>query len=344
MDATLETCGAIGWYLGKPNYKQVTIVDTPGLLAATSRGVLGSPIDNIISYLKKRPRKVNVFCILIHQQDYRIQHDTFSMLKLLDAAFQPEFWKNVVIVVTKWHMDQHSIDTRNKGNITEARVDYEITKMIQDHFEVTFHVPVLFLDAFYNNKSYIERQFFKINTKYLVQFTNKVKPYHTKMAKKGMLTELDQLRTNISAMKKDIAQKAVVIKKLESHKKELEEELIDLGAIDSKKKIRQLSDLEIALLVITILIVFTGLCYFIGLCCVACPIASCCRDQKTSHPDLEVPDFDPEINNVYEELKHYNTQREHSTSIYSQTEEQPDRIYVVQDRIYGSRIYSETVV
>ena len=84
--------------------------------------------------MKKKVKWVHVFGIVIDANDVRYTRQFNTFFKLFGDIFGKQFWKNVVIVVTKWSFNDDSVALRKSVNITEKVRAKEMIGKICENF------------------------------------------------------------------------------------------------------------------------------------------------------------------------------------------------------------------
>ena len=97
---TKSTCADSGHWLGDVTSPMVTVIDTPGFGENFTAEV--SYIEEMVAKFKDDFKYINVF-ILVFQQGGRLSGALHDMLFLFEKMFGAEFWKNTILLASKWH-------------------------------------------------------------------------------------------------------------------------------------------------------------------------------------------------------------------------------------------------
>jgi len=175
---TMGTCHEKGYYLGDPN-KPVTLIDTPGF-GVTDINVETDHIDKLVDVLKNEIEHVHVFLIAVEGGTARYKKELDSMLKLFGNIFSNNFWKNAMIVATKYSFSDDNIAGRKITKQTEkgwtdkkiAEMKKRLPKALKD-----VELEVVFIDSHYDKVgSDTQTSKFKDYTDKLWKFADSIKP------------------------------------------------------------------------------------------------------------------------------------------------------------------------
>ena len=111
----------------------MTLIDTPGF-GVTDINVETDHIEQLVDLLKNKIKHVHVFVIALEGHKARYKKEFDSMLKLFGKIFSNNFWKNAMIVATKYSFNDNSIAGRKvtedtEQSWTDAKID-EIKKRL----------------------------------------------------------------------------------------------------------------------------------------------------------------------------------------------------------------------
>ncbi|TRY80565.1 hypothetical protein TCAL_04553 [Tigriopus californicus] len=198
---TTSTCPEVGTWLSS-NWP-VTVVDTPGFGddITNERKV----IDELVDVLKNDIRFVHSFVIAFNGESPRMTSSLKSMIRLFEKMFGTEFWKNVILEVTRWSYDERSMSNRESREETEATWTKEWNNKFHSLFDIPANLDLnaVFIDSFYDPKSSREQLQFGTYTSTLWNFTVNVKPFECKDIKIA-LTELMEAQEAIASLKNEL--------------------------------------------------------------------------------------------------------------------------------------------
>jgi len=152
MDScTKETTIGLGSWLGEGN--NFTIVDTPGF--GDSDGDDLQLIQEMMDVLSNKLNSANSIVLAIDGATPRFSSELQDMLRQMSSIFGHDFWRFVVIGVTKWPMDQDSIDERNENCEfypdscqDEAWFIRDLSKQLEEKFQQNRTFTFAFMDSY----------------------------------------------------------------------------------------------------------------------------------------------------------------------------------------------------
>ena len=181
---------------------QVTIIDTPGF--GENLEDEEDILNNMVNFLKKEVKFVNVFLIAFKESDTRIPNEVRTNLKMLSAMFGPSFWDNVLIEVTRYRFDKTGHNQREDAmgvprGSTDIWSHMENWKnTIKEKFKLTNEnwedMDAVFIDSYYRSTDEPENVMFLNQTAKLFNFAKAAKPYPMKdiEAVRGENTKFEQ--------------------------------------------------------------------------------------------------------------------------------------------------------
>jgi len=198
---TTRTCPNSGKYLGQ-NGKPVTLIDTPGFGVVDLKFELKT-IEQLVEVLKNQVRFVHVFVIAMDGGQDRYQGKMNTMLTLFADIFSNRFWKNVMIVVTKWSFANHAMSIRASKGLSVDTWSGNITAALSENLQkipTEARLQTVFIDTFYDVvPSQKQTEKFNEYTNELWSFANEVEPFDMKDIEKA-LTELAQKTEDIKKL------------------------------------------------------------------------------------------------------------------------------------------------
>ena len=208
-------------------------------------------IKDLVDTLKYDIKWVHVFMLAFDGNNPRLTNSLKDMIRTFEEMFSDHFWRNVVLVVTKWGYSDDAIRKRNEnGDSEESWQTIWNNKLREEKFNLSVRDSALkayFIDTHHNKDKPQEVSKFTKYTSELYDYATKVKPFECKDIKIA-LTQLQELEKE----KEDLQKK---LKKYEESNE---------GQSQNSKANAQIGELGTALLVIGGII---GIMAF-GLCCV----------------------------------------------------------------------------
>jgi len=234
---TTQTCANSGNYLGKQEVGPVTLIDTPGF-GAHKWEAEREIVEELVDVLKNQVKFVHVFVIAMDGSKERYTHQMNTMLKLFGDIFSNRFWKNVMIVGTKWSFDSASeakraakkpvktVDSWSNDKRTTLRENQK------NRIPAEAKLQTVFIDTFYDvppsNESTAK---FNEYTGKLWSFANEVEPFDMKDIEEA-LTELAQQKEEIRKAKEESDK---LRDKLKQENENFEKQLQNLKDINTEK-------------------------------------------------------------------------------------------------------------
>ena len=183
--------------------------------------------------LKDNVKFVHAFVIAFKQQDNRMTASLRSMIGLLQKMFGDRFWENAILEATHWSHHPYNEKLRLQSNpqLTEKQWAAQHNALLRKEFGVEQEIPAVFIDTFYTNSSqtefegvpgkfrkFHELQKFKQHTEKLWQFASERDPFELKDIKRA-LSEIGELRANITERKRDIEKQEELLVTLRRYNK-----------------------------------------------------------------------------------------------------------------------------
>ena len=190
---TFETAVKKGYWLGQRD-KPFTICDTPGL--NDPNGQDSSNVFNLVTKLKE-VKSVDAFIVALNGQCPRLDNGIKDMLLLFKNIFGENFYKNIIIVFTRWSFDKRSQHRRSEIGLIEDDHSSEWNGQFKREFEVEEDLSVVFVDACYYRDDFDESSAFERETDKLWKIINSFGKFECKNVE-AVETERDQLMKMIS--------------------------------------------------------------------------------------------------------------------------------------------------
>jgi GTPase SAR1 family protein len=165
---TQETTFADANFCGVPS-KSLSIIDTIGFDDPT-KDHDAKIIADLVLQLQQNCDYVNTFVMAVNGQNPRLDGSLLQMIKIFEKMFTSKFWDQVVVVFTRLHMDQSSIERRleeNEGNADDVLAKEYLAEIERLFGVETSRLNYLFLDSQYRRTDIEEVQAFFNHSKRL---------------------------------------------------------------------------------------------------------------------------------------------------------------------------------
>jgi len=211
---TQETCHEVGPWLGEG--EKVTVVDTPGF--GVNLEEEEATIDGLVDFLRNELKYVDAFVIAFKQMDNRVTNGFKTMIKIVDGIFGEEFWDNVIIEATFWGYSLDDIEDR--GDLTEETwLEGTPKRTLSGTAPNVDNLTAVFIDTFYRKSDAKQVEKFQENTKKLLSFAEKKKPFHCK--------DIKSVKHDLRILQEEKAQIEKEKQRIEEQKRALEESCIN---------------------------------------------------------------------------------------------------------------------
>jgi predicted GTPase len=142
--------GTFRWF-GETTEEEFIIIDTPGLDDELGRDDVF--INQIIDCMREL-EYVNSIVLVVNGENLRFSTSLQNMIKHFEKAFSPRFYDHSLICLTKWYMDEDSIEEREEDGKSEEAVAQDLIKKICEspNLMCKGSLPVLFVDSFYEKR------------------------------------------------------------------------------------------------------------------------------------------------------------------------------------------------
>merc|ERR1712226_199788 len=108
---TSEACEQKGYFLGDPKYRNITVIDTPGL--GMQEWEEAESTKTIVEMLKDI-KYVHTFAMLYKENDDRATEERLAVFRHYSNIFGEDFIKNVIIVATHWGYNEQAKHVRKE--------------------------------------------------------------------------------------------------------------------------------------------------------------------------------------------------------------------------------------
>jgi GTP-binding protein EngB required for normal cell division len=119
---TSEACVEKGYFLGDPKYRNITVIDTPGL--GMQEFEEAESTETIVKMLKDKIKYVHVFAMLYKEDDSRQTDERLAVFRHYSNIFGEDFLKNVIIVATHWGYSEQAIHERVENAKNQDYTDW----------------------------------------------------------------------------------------------------------------------------------------------------------------------------------------------------------------------------
>ena len=149
--------------------RRFNIIDTIGFNSAVLRRALGDEdsdgdvIVELVSKLHTHIEEVNLIAVVLSAQNPRLDRSLINMIRIFDAMFSGQFWKQMVVIFSNLHMDPTAKDRRQDEREDKSDEDLanEYLSEIQKWFDTGLTtIPHVFLDAHYKQDNDLEQEIF----------------------------------------------------------------------------------------------------------------------------------------------------------------------------------------
>ena len=148
------------------------------------------------------------------------------MIGLMQKMFGDKFWKNVIIEATHWHYYNKSIEIRQSSNppILEDWWTKQFNQLFKREYGLSFDLPSVFIDTYYNKSNKQELIKFQENTVKLYNFASTHNPFQCKDINIA-LTEIGELQEKSQELEETIVALKVDKNKATEENFQLEQQL-----------------------------------------------------------------------------------------------------------------------
>ena len=138
------------WF-GDGNEEEFVCIDTPGLDDEKGRDELHM---NMIIEALQESKYVNTIVFVINGTNIRFSASMQKMIKKFEDSFTSRFYKHCVLCLTKWSMDEASVEDREESGQTEDSWTQLLNQKIRESPDLNCNVdlPVIFVDSKYQRK------------------------------------------------------------------------------------------------------------------------------------------------------------------------------------------------
>lgn len=149
---TFETRAHNAKWMGREAEEIFTMIDTPGLGDPTP-GADQKHIAEMVRELKRQAH-VNAFLLVFNSENVRLPAPTRQMMELFRDIFGEDFWRNTLMVFTRWYGDRASIRRRGQRDEDCVTKQFKAELMkprseggLDVNPEIMERIPCYFLDS-----------------------------------------------------------------------------------------------------------------------------------------------------------------------------------------------------
>ena len=148
------------------------------------------------------------------------------MIGLMQKMFGDEFWENAIIEATHWNYHSKSIQMRHSSNppIIEDWWTNQFNQLFKQEYGLSFDLPSVFIDTYYNKSNEQELIKFQENTVKLYNFASTHNPFQCKDINIA-LTEIGELQEKSQELEETIVALKVDKNKATEENFQLEQQL-----------------------------------------------------------------------------------------------------------------------
>jgi len=196
---TRATCYDSQHWLGDESNPKVTIIDTPGFGEDAENEQ--NTIDGIMYKAKTEIKFIHAFVLVIKRDEARFKKSMKDMLKIFEAMFGHDFWKNTILEFTWWSFnpDLHEKQLNNM-DVDEESLAKRWNVILKKDFHLESDLPAVFIDSHYNKTIPAEMANFSKYTDELYEFAKNKDAFECKDIKQAK-TEIHELLEKIEAEK-----------------------------------------------------------------------------------------------------------------------------------------------
>ena len=202
---TQRTCSDTGPWLGNTSNPNVTIIDTSGLQAMNLE-LEEKSVHDLAERLKGDYKYIHAFVLTFNGQDtFTLTRGMWSMIKLFERMFGDNFWCNVILEFTQWGHSAQEVYEREKQSVgngqprTDENFKNYVLTTIQEQFNITVDLPMVFVDSYHRNDDTLESGNFTFHTQRLFDLAVNATPYECKDIKAVKL----ELKETIDELKEE---------------------------------------------------------------------------------------------------------------------------------------------
>jgi len=217
--------------------QKVTVIDTPGFGedAANEKDT----IDGIFFKAKKEIKFIHAFVLVIKRDTTRFKKSMKDMLKIFEAMFGEDVWKNTILEFTFWSFNPvlHGKQLKNM-NDDEESLARKWNDILKKDFHLESDLPAVFIDSHYNRSIPAEAANFSKYTDELYDFAENKDAFECKDIKQAK-TELHELQKNIKEEQEKLERNEENLRMLDDANKVCKKRLDNLNRTCSRGKSEQ---------------------------------------------------------------------------------------------------------
>ena len=202
--------------------RAISLVDTNGFDDAEDSDN-ANITQHLVEELRGKSKFVNLIGLAVNGQSPRLDASLVTTIRTLEEMFGKPLWDHLVCVFTRLSMDQKQTRKRrtHNGN-TDKGLGEEYVREIKKHFPECTSLPVLFLDACFDEEDEQENKHFNESIEKLYEKLESSKNLPTSSIVEDVSTENAKLKAALVEKETALVEKEQEILEIKSHNKKLE--------------------------------------------------------------------------------------------------------------------------
>ena len=183
----------------------VSLIDTIGF-DDPDRDTDATIISDLVMKLRNKCDHVNLFILAVNGSERRLDGSLIGMIKIFEAMFGQNFWKQAIIVFTCLRMDSASVQHRLRiTKQSDAQLAVKYISSVQEKFSNGRGLKYIILDACRDVGNREEEEIFQKGMRDLWQLVERASPLPTVDVKK-VETESRKLKRQMEEREKQLAE------------------------------------------------------------------------------------------------------------------------------------------
>ena len=129
--------------------RPISIIDTVGFSDPGNHEDVGV-ISDLVIKLRENCDYVNLFTIVVNRQNPRLDGSLVGMIRIFEEMFGNQFWKQVVVIFSRFPMDKSNVSRRVRGSkMTDTEMAQIYIGSVEERFPIATGLKYLLMDACY---------------------------------------------------------------------------------------------------------------------------------------------------------------------------------------------------